>query len=145
MEQTLFDYSNPSPAPDYQDALRRALVKQRDADLEALRARGIWPPPWQNDDFTIQQDEARLLSAIADNFGLPWSDNNGPICLDTTHSIGMTAIGNARAVIVRCLQLGYIEAKHDKARHCIRLDMTNLGREMLDLWEEDNSREQENG
>lgn len=139
MDQTLFDYSHDAPSPDYQDVLARAMTKQRDDDIATLRARGIWPPPWQNEDFTIQQDEARLLTAIADNFGLPWANNNGQTCIDTTRAIGMNVTGNARAVIVRCLKLGYIQAKHDKSRQCIRLDMTYLGRQMLDMWEEEQS------
>jgi len=134
---TLFDYSTDTPAPDYQDHLRNALAAQYQKDLATLRASGIWPPPWQNEDFTIQQDEARLLSAIADNFGLKWGDAMTAVCIETANMIDMPTVGHARAVIVRCIELDYITSSFDRANHCIRLDLTNLGREMLDFWEED--------
>jgi len=135
--ETLFDYSTDTPAPDYQDHLRQALASQYASDLSTLRARGIWPPPWSNDEFLIQQDEARLLSAIADNFGLKWGDALSAVCIETANMIDMPTVGHARAVIVRCIDLGYITSSFDRANHCIRLDLTNLGLEMLDLWEDE--------
>ena len=136
--QTLFDYSStaPSPAYDWQDDLARAMDRQLKQDHDAIRSRGIIPP-WINFDQPLQQDEARLLGAIADNMGLPWSDSNGPVCLSTTRAIGMTAIGNARAVIVRCLRMGYSCCTYDAATCNMRLDLTMIGRELLDMFEDD--------
>lgn len=96
-------------------------------------------------DFTLQQDEARLLAAIADNCGLAWADANAAICLTTTGMIGMTAIGNAKAVVMRCIHLGYIVAHYDEGRTCQRLDLTEYGRELLDDWEEEQTLKADNG
>lgn len=135
----LFDYSHTSTAPrqDWQDQLRIALTGQYANDLSILRQRGIWPPPWMNEDFIIQKDEGRLLAAIADNFGLRWSGHTNADSLATTETIGMTAVGNARAVIDQCVEKGYITARYSKELSCIMLDLTELGRDMLDAYEDD--------
>lgn len=139
MEHTLFDYqqSTAPPAHDWQRDLARAMDEQLRMDQQALRKRGHWPPPWIERDFTLQQDEARLLTAIADNCGIAWSDSNPEICRETVDLLKMTATGNARYTITKCIQLGFVVARFDEGRTCQRLDLTEYGRELLDDWEDE--------
>ena len=123
-----------------QDDLRVKLASQYRQDTATLIAQGRWPPPWQDADFAIQQDEGRLLSAIADNAGLPWHPRNQAVCKVVSDMLGMTATGNAKATVHRCVQLKYVRARHDKESHCFMLDLTDLGAAMLELWEDDNLR-----
>lgn len=128
-----------------QSIYRKQLTDQYRKDVSTLITQGRWPPPWVNEDFAIQHDEARLLTAIADNAGMAWRDDNRAICQSVAFALGMNAIGNAKATIKRCLALGYIKARHDRDMAVIMLDLTDLGAAMLELWECENSREQENG
>jgi len=139
MTQTLFDYSHDTQPPehDWQDDLARVMDKQRMADIVTMRAKGIWPPPWLNEDIVLQQDEARLLSAIADNCGLYWHGMATKAGLATIETIGMPTLGHAKTVIMRCYELGYIAIIFDNDAMCRRIDMTELGRDMLDMWETD--------
>ena len=127
----------------YSDAMtdqheyRRHLTDQYRKDVHCLITQGRWPPPWVNEDFAIQHDEARLLTAIADNAGLHWRDDNRAICQSVAFALGMNAIGNAKATIKRCLALGYIKARHDRDMAVIMLDLTDLGAAMLELWEDE--------
>lgn len=128
-----------------QSIYRKQLTDQYRKDVSTLITQGRWPPPWVNEDFAIQHDEARLLTVIADNAGMAWRDDNRAICQSVAFALGMNAIGNAKATIKRCLALGYIKARHDRDMAVIMLDLTDLGAAMLELWECENSREQENG
>lgn len=124
--------------PEDHDALARAMDASIKQDRHILQERGFWPPPWQDADYILQQDEARLLSAIADHMGLAWSDSNQCICQATTNAIGMVAIGNAKAVLKRCHDLGYIEFKFDEAENVFKINLTFLGRDLLDEYEDEN-------
>jgi len=120
-----------------QDDLRQSLTRQYRQDVSTLISHGRWPPPWQNDDFAIQNDEGRLLSAIADNAGLPWRDDSAALCKRVTDLLGMTATGNAKATVKRCIVLGYVRARYDRDMGVIMLDLTDLGASMLELWEDE--------
>ena len=123
-----------APLPDdYQDVYRRALAKQWNLDCDAIRSAGIYPP-WMLEQDDLQQDEARLLAACADHGGILWSDNNTDQCLTTTRGIGLNAIGNAKAVIARCLTLGYISATFTGVS--FTLNATPLGMNMLEDYED---------
>ena len=128
--------SGPYTAPlpdDYQDAYRKALQHQWATDQAAIRAAGIYPP-WMLEPDDLQQDEARLLAACADHGGILWADNNTDQCLTTTRGIGLNAIGNAKAVITRCLTLGYVSATFTGVS--FTLNTTPLGMNMLEDYED---------
>jgi len=118
---------------------RRALQEQYRNDVATLITQGRWPPPWVNEDFSIQQDEGRLLSAIADNAGMAWRDDSPVLCRAIANVLGMVAIGNAKATVKRCIELGYVRARYDRDQSVIMLDLTDLGAAMLELWEYENS------
>jgi len=118
---------------------RRALQAQVKADTATLVSQGRWPPSWVNEDFAIQHDEGRLLSSIADHAGLPWRDDSKVICARVATVLGMTAIGNAKATVKRCITLGYVRARYDRDNAVIMLDLTDLGAAMLELWEDENN------
>lgn len=118
---------------------RQFLTAQYAADIRALIEQGRFPPPWVNEDFVIQADEGNLLSAIADNAGLPWHSRVPSICKDVLNALGMNEIGNAKATVARCIKLGYVHARYDRERAIMRLNLTDLGAAMLELWEDDNS------
>jgi hypothetical protein len=99
-------YTSPPPRG-YQDAYLSLLKHQLASDCARIAAMGI-TPPWKLEPDDLQQDEARLLAYCADNCGIKWADNSTDTCLTTTKNIGLTAIGNAKAVIARCFDLGYI-------------------------------------
>lgn len=122
-----------------QQTYRRNLANQYRVDCMTLISQGRWPPPWVNEDYTIQQDEGRLLSSIADNAGLSWRDDDPSLCSSIASMLGMTAIGNAKATIKRCIQLGYVKAQYCRDLEVIRLNLTDLGAAMLELWEDENS------
>lgn len=147
MENTLFDYqqSTATPEHDWQRDLARAMDEQLRRDHQTLRDRGNWPPPWMELDKPLLADEARLLTAIADNCGLYWADNNAAICRETVNLLEMTATGNARYTITKCIQLGYVMARYDEGRGCQRLDLTEYGRDLLDDWEDEQTLKADNG
>ena len=116
---------------------RQNLQRQVQADTRALIAQGRWPPPWINEDFAIQNDEGRLLSAIADNQGLPWHSRIPSICQAVLTALNMQEIGNAKATVARCISLGYIHARYDSELAIMRLNLTDLGAAMLELWEDE--------
>ena len=122
-----------------QDQYRQLLAAQYAADIRALIAQDRFPPPWQNDDFAIQNDEGRLLSAIADNQGLPWHSRIPSICQAVLTALNMQEIGNAKATVARCISLGYIHAKYDAELAVMRLNLTDLGAAMLELWEDESN------
>jgi len=114
---------------------RQNLQRQVQDDTRALIAQGRWPPPWINEDFAIQNDEGRLLSAIADHQGLPWHSRIPSICKAVLTALNMQEIGNAKATVARCISLGYIHARYDAELAVMRLNLTDLGAAMLELWE----------
>ncbi len=116
---------------------RNNLQAQVQADTRSLISKGRWPPPWINEDFAIQNDEGRLLSAIADNQGLPWHSRIPSICQAVLTALNMQEIGNAKATVARCISLGYIHAKYDAELAVMRLNLTDLGAAMLELWEDE--------
>ena len=125
-----------APLPeDYQDMYRKALTAQWSLDQAYIAANGI-TPPWQLEPDDLQQDEARLLAACADNGGIKWADNNTDQCLTTTRGIGLNAIGNAKAVIARCEKLGYITMKYSDADNMFLLNATLKGMDMLEDYED---------
>jgi len=87
----------------------------------------------QNESFVLQQDEARLMQAIADEGHLPWQDGSKPLMRATTSALGMVAIGNARAVVEKCLRLGYIKGIVRNGHG--QLVLTDTGWSMLELHE----------
>ena len=122
-----------------QDDLRIKLSRQWRDDMSILITQGRYPPPWVNEDFSIQADEGRLLSSIADNCGVQWHSGSATICRNVANMLGMSAIGNAKATVKRCIQLGYVKARYDRDYCLIMLDLTDLGAAMLELWEDENS------
>ena len=116
---------------------RKLLQAQVQADTRALISQGRWPPPWINEDFAIQNDEGRLLSSIADHQGLPWHSRIPSICQAVLTALNMQEIGNAKATVARCISLGYIHAKYDAELAVMRLNLTDLGAAMLELWEDE--------
>jgi hypothetical protein len=126
-------YTAPLP-PDYQDAYRMALEKQWHDDIAYIRAHGI-DPPWQLEPDDLQQDEARLLSACEDNGGIKWADTRPDQCLTTTRGIGLTAIANAKAVIARCFDLGYITCVFNESG-LATINATPFGMRMLEDYED---------
>ena len=123
------------PLPDnYQDAYRRALIKQWDKDCETIRERGIYPP-WRLEPDDLHKDEYRLLAACADHGGVLWADNNTDLCLTTTRGIGLKAIGNAKAVIAKCHNLGYITCMFN-GNGSATINATPLGMNMLEDYED---------
>ena len=124
-----------APLPDdYQDVYRRALATQWHTDCAVIAAYGI-TPPWKLEPDDLQQDEARLLSACADHCGIKWADNNTDQCLTTTRGIGLKAIGNAKAVIARCFELGYITCMFN-GDGSATINATPLGMNMLEDYED---------
>lgn len=134
----LFDWiagtSHATPPGDYQAVYRALLIGDWKRTCDYCRINGI-NPPWQLEPDDLQQDEARLLAYCADHNGVKWADNSNAVCLSTTKDIGLTAIGNAKAVILRCLRLGYISAKFSSEGVFI-LNATRLGMDMLEDWED---------
>ena len=120
-----------------QDQYRQLLTAQYAADIRALIAQDRFPPPWVNEDFAIQNDEGRLLSAIADKQGLPWHSRIPSICQAVLTALNMQEIGNAKTTVARCISLGYIHAKYDAELAVMRLNLTDLGAAMLELWEDE--------
>lgn len=120
-----------------QDELRQLLTRQHRDDVAELIEQGRWPPPWMGADYVIKKDEGALLSAIADNCGLPWSDKQPALCKALADMIGMPTIGHAKTTVERCIKLGYIRARLDRDMGYIMLDLKQLGSSMLELWEDD--------
>jgi hypothetical protein len=135
--ENLFNWiagTNPTTPPgDYQAAYRSLLKADWNRTCEHCRVNNI-NPPWQLEPEDLHQDEARLLAYCADNGGIHWADNSTAVCITTTKGIGLTAIGNAKAVVARCLRLKYITAKFSES--VFILDATSLGMEMLEDWED---------
>ena len=125
-------YTTPLPH-DYQDVYRAALTEQWNTDCSAIRAAGI-TPPWRLEPDDLHQDEARLLAACADHGVVLWADNNTALCLTTTRGIGLKAIGNAKAVIAKCQELGYITCMFNGTSFTI--NATPLGMNMLEDYED---------
>jgi hypothetical protein len=134
---SLFDWvSSPyvkSMPDNYQDIYRRALLNQWSIDCEAIRAIGI-TPPWRKEPDDLRKDEYRLIAACADHGGVLWADNNADLCLTTTRGIGLRAIGNAKAVIAKCQDLGYITCMFNGENFTI--NATPLGMNMLEDYED---------
>lgn len=132
----LFDWisgtTHNTPPGDYQAVYRALLIQDWQLTCEYCRMNGI-NPPWQLEPEDLQQDEARLLAYCADNGGILWADNSSAICMSTTKGIGLNAIGNAKAVIARCLTLGYISATFTGVS--FTLNATPLGMNMLEDYE----------
>lgn len=124
----------PSQADEWQDLLRTRMASDFAATVASLRASGI-RPPWQLEDFTIQIDEARLMTAVMDHQGLLWGTDETERA--TTNIIGMTAIGNAKAVVARCYERGLTTYAWDANVNAFRIDLTPYGRGELESWEED--------
>lgn len=125
--------SHTSPPGDYQVVYRRLIADDWKRTCEYCRVNNI-NPPWQLEPEDLHQDEARLLSYCADNGGINWADNSTAVCLTTTKGIGLTAIGNAKAVVARCLRLKYITAKFSEG--VFILDATSLGMIVLEDYED---------
>ena len=138
MEQTstpLLDWDGAcDSAPSCQDEYRSALEKQWAIDLAIVKARGL--PPWSNDEYELQADEARLLAAIADNCGVKWADNSEAICAETTSMLGMSAIGNAKVTIKNCHKQGFIQFQRDESNSFWWINLTHSGRDTLDAFED---------
>lgn len=119
---------------DWEEQLGLSMKAEHQAFVASLRASGI-RPPWQLEDFTIQIDEARLMTAVMDHQGLLWGTDETERA--TTNIIGMTAVGNAKAVVARCYERGLTTYSWDANVKAFRIDLTPYGRSELESWEED--------
>jgi len=130
--------------PDYQDALRELMIASHKADLADLKSRGI-RPPWQEQDYTLQEDEYRLLKLVDERISLPVDDftvieEDAPAGMfgklpafkvrkTLTSAIGMKADNNSAAVINRCIANGWLnDVYSDGARY---LELTDDGQDAL--------------
>jgi hypothetical protein len=118
-----------------QETLRRLLSDQWESDLAYVQAQGIYPP-WQLEPDNLDQAQYRLLAAICDNGGLLWADNSRLTCRNTTQTIGLRAIGNAKKVIADCLTNQWITCKYDDSRKAFMLLATLRGMDMLEDYED---------
>ncbi len=109
------------------------LAKMMDAEIanRSPVTQAIIDLIMQNDSYVLQQDEARLMQAIADQGYLHWQDGSKPLMRAATDAIGMVAIGNARAVVAKCQRMGYIKGIVLDGHG--RLVLTNTGWSMLEL------------
>ena len=112
-----------------------ALAAMMDAEI-ALRSpvtQAIIDLIMQNDSYVLQQDEARIMQHIAEHGFLAWQDGSKPLMRGAANVLGMVAIGNARAVVEKCLRLGYIKGIVREGHG--RLVLTETGWQMLELHE----------
>ena len=87
----------------------------------------------QNESFVLQQDEARIMQHIAEHGFLAWQDGSKPLIRGAANILGLVAIGNARAVVEKCLRLGYIKGIVRDGHG--RIVLTETGWQMLELHE----------
>lgn len=125
-------YTEPVPWSS-QDDLRLAMADQYKRDLATIKAQGR-RAPWIEEPDELRKDYARALTAIADACGLQWSDRNAIICQSTANAIGMTAIGNAKAVLKDMQRAGLITWKFYEGIGIIAL--SDKGRDALEEFEE---------
>jgi len=114
--------------------LAAALAAQWQSDLSTVKRLGIYPP-WQLEPDDLQQDEARLLDAITDAFGLPWSDDDIAVRTAAVKAMGLRSEVNAKALIERCYRLGYITV--DWSEWVFTINLTMRGRDMLESYQDD--------
>jgi hypothetical protein len=125
----LFDYNpaeiDPCPPPSFETAYAAMMRHAITRDTAIVRARGFLSN-WTGNDDPLQQDEARLIAACP----LQWHDLDYRIKSEATRAMGLTNVPNARAVIDRCIALGYVDAT--VCGPAIKLDATDHGLDMLD-------------
>lgn len=130
------------------DAMREAMIASHQSDLRSMADRG-YIPVWLECDVILQQDEARLINHIADNGGIllsrvtqgtsstPMFPDLPRVTRSTTAALGMIANANAKAVIERCKQAGWIVESYSEADECFRLDCTIAGMRRLERHEQE--------
>lgn len=114
---------------------QEAYLAKWKADLDKLGPvkRAVIDLTMQNESFVLQRDESRLMAYIADHGSMPWQDGSRPLMRQASSILGMVAIGNARALIERCLRLGYIKGVVRNGHG--QLVLTDTGWAMLELHE----------
>lgn len=142
------DFFTPEHTLTSDDALREAMIASHQSDLRDMADRG-YIPAWQECDVILQQDEARLINHIADNGGIllsrvtqgtsstPMFPDLPRVTKSTTAALGMIANANAKAVIERCKDNGWIVESYSEADECFRLDVTVAGLARMDAHEQE--------
>lgn len=130
------------------DALRERMIAAHQADLNEFAEAG-YIPPWIDCDIILQIDESKLLNHIADNGGIVLSriqqgTTSTPLFPDlprmtqsTTAALGMIANANAKAVIERCKDNGWVVQSYSEADEAYRLDVTVAGLARMDAAEQE--------
>lgn len=130
------------------DILRERMIRAHQADLDDMAAQGFIPT-WIECDVILQVDESRLLNHIADNGGItlsrvqqgtastPLFPDLPRITQSTTAALGMIANANAKAVIQRCKDNGWIVQTYSEADDAYRLDVTPAGMLRMDMAEQE--------
>lgn len=129
----LFTHRSPvqyDPAPNCDDEYRRALLVAAIRDTATCRDRGQLHL-WTGEDDVLQEDEYRLIQAAYEN-PVRWSNVNRLIQMEAVMTMGLNQIGNARAVIVKCIRLGYINAVYSPTGACELLQATDRGVDKLE-------------
>jgi len=114
----------------YRDALLAASIR----DTATCRDRGELHL-WTGEDDVLQQDEYRLIQAAYEN-PVRWSNVNRLIQMEAVMLMGLNQIGNARAVIVKCIRLGYINAVYSPTGACELLQVTDRGVDKLEEYDD---------
>jgi len=101
----LFDtHLDDNPAtPSQEEALRRAMQKQWQDDLEAVSERGVIPD-WIGEPRPLSKDKARLLGLLYEVGSVSWTSSPSKNNRQVTEAMGLQSTGNAKAVIDMCLR-----------------------------------------
>ena len=114
----------------YRDALLAASIR----DTTACRARGQLHL-WTGEDDVLQKDEYRLIQAAYEN-PIEWSSVNYTLRAKAVAFMGLNQVGNARAVIVKCIRLGYIEPVYSPTGACELLQATESGVDKMNEYDD---------
>lgn len=147
------DLFAPDPDP-AQEVYALSLQQQWQADLDTLAEQGRIPN-WLEIGDALQKDERRVLELIEENFG--WIERENQVTHEhhdtsglfpvvetiteiepvITSMAGFISHGNAKAVINRLLQYGWVSRSVDQETGLNRLDITRRGRWIMDMAERD--------
>lgn len=114
----------------YQDQYAIALQSQWSADQSIILEYGI-PPPWWKNGGELDSDEARIMTLIADNICMAWSDTNKQLSRPIIRAMGFAKQSNCSFVICKLRDSGLIEFRG------VMMYLTAKGQMLLDMHELD--------
>jgi len=134
MEQPFldFDAQDQDYTPSQEDALRVAMKRQWDTDVDVIRQRGVIPD-WMGEPSPLSRDKARLLSLLYEVGYIAWHKHPGPNNRDVTKRMGLNNTGNAKAVIDMCIDAGLVSSRIYRGETIF--EMTMEGEHSLEEYE----------